>query len=100
MQRLIRIACLVFVFCGVAKADFSNVGSAGAQYLKIGVGSRYQAMGEASVAVANDVYSMYWNPAGLVEIECKTLRTEIVYLFTQILGRETKSKHIGQLAGK
>jgi hypothetical protein len=26
-------------------------------------------MGEAAVATANDVYAMYWNPAGLVEIE-------------------------------
>jgi hypothetical protein len=37
--------------------------------LKIGVGSKYQAMGEASVAVANDIYATYWNPAGLAEIE-------------------------------
>lgn len=26
-------------------------------------------MGEASVAIVNDVYSMYWNPAGLASIE-------------------------------
>jgi opacity protein-like surface antigen len=26
-------------------------------------------MGEAAVATVNDVYAMYWNPAGLVEIE-------------------------------
>lgn len=50
-------------------AELSKVGSCGAQFLKIGVGSRYQAMGEASVAVTNDVYAMYWNPAGLVEIK-------------------------------
>ncbi|MDF1544098.1 MAG: PorV/PorQ family protein [bacterium] len=52
-----------------AMAASGGVGSSGAQFLKIGVGSRYQAMGEASVAVSNDVYSMYWNPAGLAEIE-------------------------------
>jgi len=50
-------------------AEFSKVGASGAQFLKIGVGSRYQAMGEASVAMANDVYAAYWNPAGLAEIE-------------------------------
>lgn len=54
---------------GAASAEQTKVGSAGAQYLKISVGSRYQGMGEAAVAVANDVYAMYWNPAGLVEIE-------------------------------
>ncbi|MEE8576234.1 MAG: PorV/PorQ family protein [candidate division Zixibacteria bacterium] len=44
-------------------------GSSGAQFLEIGVGSRYQGMGEASAATAGDVYAMYWNPAGLTEIE-------------------------------
>jgi len=54
---------------GTVSAVNSNVGSSGAQFLKIGVGSRYQGMGEAAVATVNDVYAMYWNPAGLVEIE-------------------------------
>lgn len=55
---------------GLASADeFSKVGSVGAQFLKIGVGSRYQGLGEASVAVVNDAYSLYWNPAGLAYIE-------------------------------
>jgi hypothetical protein len=50
-------------------ADFSKTGSVGAQFLKIAVGSRYQGMGEASVAEVGDAYSMYWNPAGLTNIE-------------------------------
>jgi hypothetical protein len=37
------------------------------QFLKIGVGARGVAMGESFVAVANDVSSIFWNPAGLVE---------------------------------
>ena len=60
---------LIFSLAATTSAELSKVGSCGAQFLKIGVGSRYQAMGEASVAVANDVYSMYWNPAGLADIE-------------------------------
>jgi len=44
-------------------------GSAGAQFLKIGVGSRYQGMADAGVATANDAYAAYWNPAGLAEVE-------------------------------
>jgi len=62
-------------------AEFTKVGASGAQFLKIGVGSRYQAMGEASVAIANDVYSMYWNPAGLVGIENSAVSfTNVDYL--------------------
>ena len=58
----------IFVVCSIS-AEFSKVGSSGAQFLKIGVGSKYQGLGEASVAIANDVYSMYWNPAGLASID-------------------------------
>ncbi len=67
-KLLVLILSLLFV-AGSSYALETSVGSAGAQFLKIGVGSKYQGMGEASVAVANDVYSMYWNPAGLAEIE-------------------------------
>jgi long-subunit fatty acid transport protein len=68
MKKILTVI-LVVLLAGTASAEFSKVGSAGAQFLKIGVGSRYLGMGEASVATANDVYAMYWNPAGLVEIE-------------------------------
>lgn len=54
---------------GAVLASDATVGTVGAEFLKIGVGSRYLAMGEASVAQANDIYAMYWNPAGLSEIE-------------------------------
>jgi len=38
---------------------------AGAVFLLISPGARAGGMGEAQVAVANDVYASYWNPAGL-----------------------------------
>ncbi len=53
--------------------EFSRVGTVGAQFLKIGMGARYVAMGEASVASVNDAYAMYWNPAGLTEISSSNL---------------------------
>lgn len=37
------------------------------QFLKIGVGARGVALGEAFVAVSNDVSALYWNPAGLTQ---------------------------------
>lgn len=40
-------------------------GTTGADILKIGVGARAIGMGEAYVAQADDVSSLYWNPAGL-----------------------------------
>ena len=36
------------------------------EFLAIGVGGRAQGMGNTQIAIANDVTSGYWNPAGLV----------------------------------
>jgi len=46
-----------------------RAGTAMGAFLKIGVGSRAVAMGGAFVAVANDASALYWNPAGITQIE-------------------------------
>lgn len=57
----------------------AKVGTAGAQFLKIGVSARAIGMGEAFVAVSNDATAMYYNPAGL----------------TQLYNREVVFTHVG-----
>lgn len=47
---------------------FRKVGTAGAQFLKIGAGARAVGMGEAFVAVADDASAIWWNPAGVARI--------------------------------
>lgn len=80
MKRLILIL-LVLLPVADAFAEQTKVGSAGAQFLKIGVGSRYQGMGEAGVATTSDVYAMFWNPAGLVGVEGSAISfTNVNYL--------------------
>jgi len=69
VKRIIAILVLIIAVSNTAWSATSRSGSSGAQFMKIGVGSRYQGLGEAAVAVVNDVYSMYWNPAGLCEVE-------------------------------
>lgn len=39
------------------------------EYLNIGVGARALAMGGAQAASSHDVYSCYWNPAGLAHMD-------------------------------
>jgi long-subunit fatty acid transport protein len=46
-----------------------RVGISTAEFLKIGVGSRASAMGDAFVAIANDASALYWNPAGLSQFK-------------------------------
>lgn len=61
-----------FFYCTYLNAAiFGNLTKSGtttAQFLKIQVGSRAIGMGGAYVAVANDVSSIYWNPAGLTGV--------------------------------
>ena len=45
-----------------------KAGSTAAQFLKIGAGARSIAMGGAYAAIADDILSIYWNPAGLARI--------------------------------
>ncbi|HDZ12256.1 MAG TPA: PorV/PorQ family protein, partial [Bacteroidetes bacterium] len=44
-------------------------GTTAAQFLKIQVGARAIGMGGAYAAAANDISSIYWNPAGLTRIK-------------------------------
>ncbi len=43
------------------------------QFLKIGVGARASGMGETFASVANDVSTLYWNPAGLTQFSSNQL---------------------------
>ena len=65
-----KIFCLFFLFNLVLlnAQTINRYGTTAANFLEIGVGSRATAMGDAYVAVANDVSSIYWNPAGLSHV--------------------------------
>lgn len=60
MKKII-IVVLLSVACAFAQ---SKIGSTAAPFLNIGVGPRAISMGGAFIATANDVSSLYWNPAG------------------------------------
>jgi hypothetical protein len=58
-----------------------RVGISAFQFLKLGVGARAVGMGESFVAVANDVSSLYWNPAGLVQgVENEVMASHTEYV--------------------
>ncbi|RPI74435.1 MAG: PorV/PorQ family protein [Ignavibacteriales bacterium] len=66
--------------------DFSKAGSSGLQFLKIGVGARETALGEAVTGIVNDANSVFWNPAGLAYVE----KREVIITHNQWL---VDSKH-------
>jgi len=45
--------------------DITKVGTTAGQFLKIGPGARALAMGGAYVGVSDDIYGVYYNPAGV-----------------------------------
>ena len=51
------------------QAELNQVGTSMANFLKIGVGARATAMGDAYVAIADDISTLYWNPGGLSTLE-------------------------------
>jgi hypothetical protein len=48
--------------------NFNNEGSAGSTFQKIWVGARASGMGGAYSALADDISSLYWNPAGIAKL--------------------------------
>lgn len=73
MRRIIILVSIfyIFLFTGnliMAQEDVSKVGTTAAPFLSIEVGARAIGMGGAFVAVANDISSLYWNPAGLARV--------------------------------
>jgi hypothetical protein len=64
-------ALVVVLLASAARA--ADPGETGLAFLKIGVGARAAAMGEAYAAVAQDASATYWNPAGIANAP----RTEV-----------------------
>ena len=59
---------LVILSCVVLLSSLSEASSSAAFYF-IGSGARAQALGNSFVAVADDPSAIYWNPAGLTQLE-------------------------------
>jgi len=67
MHRSSFILVVTIALCGTdaAAQAFKNAGSAGSQFLKIGVGARASAMGGAYASIAEDPAALAWNPAAI-----------------------------------
>lgn len=48
--------------------NFTKVGAAGGQFLKLGIGARGTGMAGAFSALADDLTAIHWNPAGVAKI--------------------------------
>ena len=66
---LVILFCLSMAICSQAYAIDSKAGTYAYSFLKIPVGAKVPAMGGASAGLADDLTAMYYNPAGITQIE-------------------------------
>lgn len=79
-KNILRTAMIVLLMVSSALA-VSKRGTTAASFLEIGIGARGTAMGNAFVAVVDDVHSLYWNPGGLALMD----KSEVSFIKTQWL---------------
>lgn len=63
--------CVLLLQPEAGAQSFNKAGRASFQFLKIGIGARQTAMGEAGIAVVRDVNSVFWNPGGLTGVAAR-----------------------------
>ncbi len=88
-----KVILIIFLLTGIfeTRAQLFPVlggqraGISTAQFLKIGVGGRASALGDAFVAIANDASALYWNPAGLSQFSGPTKFSSLTISGLQIL---------------
>lgn len=69
MRRIFFAVIIMLSLCVSSLFGQAKVGTAGVQFLKIGVSARGVAMADAFTAIANDASALYYNPAGLIQLE-------------------------------
>ncbi|MDH3217748.1 MAG: PorV/PorQ family protein, partial [Candidatus Krumholzibacteria bacterium] len=75
--RHLLFLLLLGIWTTAAVAD--DVGSAGALFLRFGVGARASGMGEAHTGVAKDASTVYWNPGAMSAV----LGTRLLFMHNE-----------------
>lgn len=70
-MRKIASLLVIFATCVLLSGNIFAQSEASAIFLMISPGARAGGMGETNVALANDAYATFWNPAGLGYIKRK-----------------------------
>ncbi|MCF7832579.1 MAG: PorV/PorQ family protein [Candidatus Marinimicrobia bacterium] len=92
MKRKVLMIVLGIVFTVSSAFAITNTG---AVWLLIAPGARAEAMGEAHVAIANDAYASYYNPAGLAYMA----KNEIGAMYSKWLPNLVNDMYYTFLAG-
>lgn len=80
LRRWLAAAGMILLLAPGSATALSR-GSAGADFLKIANGVRAVAMGGSFAAVGEDIYAVYWNPAGIAHLTAPETAISYVKLY-------------------
>ena len=83
MKNLLMICLIGFPLC-LQSQEFNKGGRTAFQFLKIGIGARQIALGEASIAYVRDVNSVFWDPAGISGVQSAEVSVGYTQLFADL----------------
>ncbi len=63
-----RVFCLLITLISALYSQNPNLGTAGAQFLQIPIGAKNAALGSAVVGSVDDATAIFWNPAGIANV--------------------------------
>lgn len=69
LNKSIIAIIILFIMAIPGNAQFNKAGRTAMQFLKIGIGARQAALGEANIAGVQDVNSIFWNPAAITGVK-------------------------------
>lgn len=81
---LVMMLCTTAAFAQTFKSNVSKKGTTAAPFLTIGQGARALSMGGAFVAVADDPSALYWNPAGITDVNGNSVFVDHTLWFADI----------------
>lgn len=84
MKGIIVLLSLLVTWVFSFDVEAKSAGRTGVTFLKIPIGAKPTSMGEAFCAVADDISTIYWNPAGLALFENRELAFTHISWFEKI----------------
>ena len=79
-KKLVVILCFTGLIISTSISSYAQVGTTGAEFLNTCLGARPSGMGNAFSAIADDINTVLWNPAGLTLLNGK----EASFTYTDI----------------
>jgi len=96
---MIRRSLILLLLAMNGFAASKNAGTSGAQFLKVAPSARAAGMAEAFTGVADDIQSMYWNPAGLAFMRAPELSAMHMQYFSDIQFEAASYAHPTEFVG-